>query len=133
MTNSSYSAVPTYIRVKSNDNTKIVVRYDDGHISVDNQLLFQIAEVGLNSKEDNLSDALEEMKAVIYEKYGKVKISERLIEIMEEFFIDRTIPKRLDYNEPRFWTTGRLPANVRKEYEDGRREEIMQIKRESWK
>ncbi len=133
MSKTSFSAVPTYVRLRSNDNERVVVRYDDGHISYDNNVMFQIRSVGFNSKEDNIVDALEEMKSVIYERYGKVKIAEGIIEIMEEIFFDKNVPKRLDYTEPRHWTTGRLPSQVRKEYEEGRREEIKQLKRDSWK
>ena len=132
MSKMNSAALPTYIRVKSNDCTKLVVRYDDGHIEFDTGLMFKISSMALESEADNLAEALEEMKTIVYEKYGRVKISKGLIEAMEEFFVEKNIPKRLDYTEPRHWTTGRLPSHIQKEYEEGRKEEMQQLRRDAW-
>lgn len=129
---SAKAAVPTYIRIKSGDYNKLVVRYDDGHIQIDTDLMYRILITAIDSKKDNLQDVLEEMKAVVYEKYGKIKISDTLIEAMEDFYVERAIPRRLDYTEPRHWTTGRLPKKVREEYDEGRKEEMRQLQRDSW-
>ena len=94
--------------------------------------MFKISSTALESETDNLAEALEEMKKVVYEKYGRVKISESLIEAMEEFFVEKTIPKRLDYTDPRHWTTGRLPKHIQQEYEEGRKEEMQQLRRDAW-